>query len=226
MSYKQCVTPVRSNLSIMELGQIVRDFALAMETVDHCRPQATGGRRTKRQYQPGIGPFGEDDAVARTVAQMQAASTAYPNARKRRYPSSRQTCDLALGELPDWAIEVECARLDRDNGEEEPAAFKKILSPYADDRSAVSDCVKLARSGFAGRQAVLIYGFEAPRGPLSLLIHAFEAVAAQYVELGPRVEAPLRELVHSRFASGGVFAWEIRGLVQTRSEQSTGDHQA
>ena len=188
----------------MELRQIVRDFASAMETADHCRPQATSGGSTKRQYQPGIGPFGEDDAVAMTVAQMQAAnSAAYPNASKRRYPSSRQTCDLALGELPDWAIEVKCARVGRDNGTYEDAVIKKILSPYADDRSAISDCVKLARSGFAGRQAVLIYGFEDPSRPFSWLIDAFEAVAAQHVVLGARAEAPLRDLVHPIFASGG-----------------------
>jgi hypothetical protein len=29
----------------------------------------------------------------------------------RRYPASRNECDLALGELSDWAIEVNMARL-------------------------------------------------------------------------------------------------------------------
>ncbi len=174
----------------MELGQVVRDFASAMETVDHRGPQATSGRSATRPSQPGIGPFREDDAVAMTVAQMHEANTAaYANARKRRYPSGRQTCDLALGELPDWAIEVKCARVGRDNGTYEDAAIKKILSPYADDRSAVTDCAKLAWSGFAGRRAILIYGFEDPHQPLPWLIDAFEVVAAQHVELGQRVEA-------------------------------------
>lgn len=203
----------------MEVGQIVCDFASAMEIVDHCRPQATSGRKAQLQYQPGIGPFGGDAAVAMTVARMQAAKrAAYPSVGKRRYPSGRQTCDLALGELPDWAIEVKCARVARDNGTYEAAAFKKILSPYGADGSAVSDCVKLAQSSFAGRRAVLIYGFEAPSRPLSWLINAFEAVAAQYVGLGVRVETPLRKLIHPVFASGGVFAWEVRSQVQARSE--------
>src|SRR5262245_24664134 len=70
---------------------------------------------------------------------------------KRRYPSSSHVCDLAIGRLPDWAIEVKLARLGRDNGTYEDAAIKKILSPYPDNRSAVTDCVKLLRSGFAGR---------------------------------------------------------------------------
>jgi hypothetical protein len=199
----------------MELGQIVHDFALAMQTVDHRRPQAASRRTATRLYQPGIGPFAEDDAVAKTVAEMKAVNgVAYLSAGMRRYPAGGQTCDLALGELPDWAIEVKLARVGRDNGTYEDAAIKKILSPYADDRSAVTDCVKLARSGFGGRRAVLIYGFEVPGRPLAWLIEAFEAVAAQHVELGTRAESPLRDLVHPIFASGAVFAWEVLAMTE------------
>jgi hypothetical protein len=44
----------------VDLGQIVRDFALAMETVDHHRPQAASHRDAAKLYQPGIGPFSEN----------------------------------------------------------------------------------------------------------------------------------------------------------------------
>jgi hypothetical protein len=72
----------------VDLGQIVGDFALAMEVVDHRRPQAASHRDAARLYQPGIGPFGEDAAVAMTVAEMQAANAdAYAIAGKRRYPA-------------------------------------------------------------------------------------------------------------------------------------------
>jgi hypothetical protein len=136
----------------MELDQIVRDFAAAMQVVDHRRPQSASSRDATRLYQPGIGPFAEDAAIAMTLAEMQAHDAKYANVTKR-YPAGSQTCDLAVGELPGWAIEVRLARVGRDNGTYEDAAIKKILSPYADDRSAVTDCVKLARSGFAGRRA-------------------------------------------------------------------------
>jgi hypothetical protein len=110
----------------VDLGQIVRDFALAREAVDHRRPQATSHRNAAKLYQPGIGPFGEDAAVAMTVAEMQAANAGiYAIAGKRRYPDSSHVCDLALGALPDWAIEVKLARLGRDNGTYEDAAIKK-----------------------------------------------------------------------------------------------------
>jgi hypothetical protein len=51
--------------------------------------------------------------------------------------------------------------------------------------------------------AVMTYRFEDPERPLSKkLINAFEAVATRTVALGPRVEAPLTELVHPVFATG------------------------
>jgi hypothetical protein len=194
----------------MDLGQIVHDFAAGMEAADHRYPRAASHRDATRLYQAGIGQFSEDAAVAMSLAEMQATSgDAYAVAGKRRYPAGRTVCDLAVGELPDWAVEIKLARLGRDNGTYEDAAIKKILSPYPEDRSAVTDCQKLAGSGFAGRRAVLIYGFEDPGRPLMWLIEAFEAVAARVVSLGPREEAPLTHLVHPVFAAGYVYAWEV-----------------
>jgi hypothetical protein len=194
----------------VHLKQIVRDFACAMELVDGRRPQAHSHRDAAKLYQPGIGPFSEDAAVAMTVAEMQTADAAsYVKAGKRGYPGSRYVCDLAIGAAPEWAIEVKLARLGRDNGTYEDAAIKKILSPYSEDRSAVTDCNKLASSGFAGRCAILIYGFEDRQRPLRPLIEAFEAVAGRAVALGPREEARLNALVHPLFSAGYVYAWEV-----------------
>jgi hypothetical protein len=43
----------------------------------------------------------------------------------------------------------------------------------------VTDWVKLARSDFAGKFAILIYGFEDPERPLDWLIEAIEAIATR-----------------------------------------------
>jgi hypothetical protein len=69
-----------------------------MEVVDHrCRPQAASHRDATRLYKPGIGPFGEDAAVAMTIAEMQAAdNSAYTIAGKRSYPNSSHVCDLGF----------------------------------------------------------------------------------------------------------------------------------
>jgi len=155
----------------MELGQIVHDFATGMEAADKRRPPASSSSTAGRFYQPGIGPFREMEAVALTVDELRTSrGGVYARAGKRRYPASRNECDLALGELPDWAIEVKMARLRRDNGDYEDTTTKKILSPYPDDRSAVTDCRKLAGSGFGEQRAILIYGFEDPARPIMWLI--------------------------------------------------------
>jgi hypothetical protein len=185
----------------VELDQFVADFARGMQAADALRPQAAHHRDATRLYKLGIGPFGEDAAVAMTVAQMRLArADAYEDLRKLAYPAMAKTCDLALGQAPDWAVEVKVARVRRDNGTYEDTAVKRILSPYEDDRSAVTDCLKLASSGFAGRKAVLIYGFEDPDRPLRRLIDAFELVACQYVRLGPRSASEMVELVHPHHA--------------------------
>jgi hypothetical protein len=206
----------------MELGQIVRDFAAGMEAADKKHPQASSSSTTGRFYQPGIGPFQETEAVALTLAELRTVrGGVYAHAGKRRYPASRNVCDLALGELPDWAIEVKMARLRRDNGGSEDTTTKKILSPYPDDRSAVTDCRKLASSGFGGRQAILIYGFEDPARPITWLIEAFELIAAGTVTLGPRQTAPLKDLVHPVFAAGQVWGWEVLDSKSRRSAIET-----
>ena len=197
----------------MELGQIVLDFAHGMTAVDGRSPQAASQRDGSRFYQPGIGPFSEDAAVALTLAEMKASSGEHrlPRCGQARLSGQQICLDLAVGERPDWAIEIKLARLGRDNGTYEDAAIKKILSPYPDDRSAVTDCQKLASSSFEGRRAVLIYGFDDPERPLSWLMNAVEAIAGQTVRLGPRQHAPLGHLVHPVFAAGHVYAWEVLG---------------
>src|SRR5215470_6680733 len=109
------------------------------------------------------------------------------------------------------------ARLRRDNGDYEDTTTKKILSPYPDDRSAVTDCRKLASTGFGDRRAVLIYGFEDPSRPIMWLIEAFELIAARTVTLGPRETAPLNDLVHPVFAAGHVWGWEV---LDSRSDSN------
>jgi len=195
---------------MMELAELTRDFAAGMVAADALCPQASSHRREGVSYQPGIGPFAEDAAVRLTLDQMVARHPrTYESARKVAYPAGSKTCDLGLGDPLEWAIEVKLARVRRDNGTYEDTAVKKILSPYPDDRSAVTDCIKLSESKFECRKAVLIYGFEDPLRPLEWLISAFELIAAQHVRLGERAETRFEELVHPIFSRGAVFTWEV-----------------
>jgi hypothetical protein len=67
--------------------------------------------------------------VALAVAEMKVANAhAYTSAGKRRYPGSSHVCDLALGAVPDWAIEVKLARLGHDNGGRSAASLAATYS--------------------------------------------------------------------------------------------------
>ena len=86
----------------MSLGDIVSDFADAFKVVDETRRQ--GGSRT-RTYRPGIGPLQEADAVKRALRHLKESkrSSYYRDASPKRYPNSRQQCDLVIPE--EWVIE-------------------------------------------------------------------------------------------------------------------------
>jgi hypothetical protein len=192
----------------VELSEIVAQFAAAMMLADSRRPVAVSPR-SGRTYQPGIGPHPEDRAVDLVVAELAQLRPDWPARMRCNYGDSKQTCDLFLGEPLEWAIEVKMFRPNGDNGKPDDTAIKDILSPFPADRSAVTDCLKLASAPIARHRAVLIYGFDDKRRPLDKMIEAFETLASRYVGLGKREEARLGPLVHPVHAAGAVFGWEV-----------------
>ena len=207
----------------MELSTLVSGFAIGMQTADNRGPQATSFR-SGRQYRPGIGPHSEDAAVDLVVSELKRFDPELYGSLKTRvpYPDSRQKCDLTWGADPAWAIEIKMARFSGDNGKPDDMAVKDILSPYEDDRSAVSDCSKLARSSLGIRKAILIYGFNDTRRPLVVIIDAFEVLAKALVCLGPRLQQSIGSLIHPVFSSGAVFAWEVLAESQSTTRLSDG----
>ena len=127
------------------LSHFVAQFAAALTTADGRRPTAVSPR-SGRVYQPGIGPHPEDRAVDLIVAEMASTRPDWHIALRQCYPGSRQTCDLLWGDPPAWAIEIKMFRPNGDNGKPDDTAVKDILSPFASDRSAVSDCRKIAET--------------------------------------------------------------------------------
>jgi hypothetical protein len=190
------------------LQDFVDQFALALNAADARRPAAVSPR-SGRVYQPGIGPHPEDRAVDLIVAELKETRPAWRIALRQCYPESKQTCDMILGDPPEWAIEIKMSRPNGDNGKPDDTAVKDILSPYTADRSALTDCLKLADSDVAPHRSVLIYGFDDPRRPLREMVAAFETLASTRVTLSPRREATIGPLVHPVHQTGFVFAWEI-----------------
>jgi hypothetical protein len=192
----------------MDLAEIVTQFAAAMTLADGRKPIAVSPR-SGRTYQPGIGPHPEDRAVDLVVAELAHLRPDWHIRLRVCYPDSKQTCDMLIRDPGEWAIEVKMFRPNGDNGKPDDTAIKDILSPFTSDRSALTDCVKLAASRIARRRAVLIYGFDDRRRPLQTIIDTFEVLASQSVALGPRHEAKLGTLVHPVHAAGAVFGWEV-----------------
>jgi hypothetical protein len=196
----------------VELERFVDDVAAAFTMADGARPVWVS--RTGRQYQAGLGPHAEDAAVALMLAELRKLDpySSLACGQFLPYPDApRQKCDLWVGAPVEWAVEIKMARFKGDNGKPDDTALKDLLSPYESDRSALTDTVKLARSGFPGRRAMLIYGFEFDDRPLEPAIAAFEILAGERVKLGARHRAAMGPLVHPVHSKGAVFGWEIGG---------------
>jgi hypothetical protein len=87
-------------------------------------------------------------------------------------------------------------RLMGDNGKPNDNMLMHILSPYPSHRSALTDCQKLAASGFSGSLAVLIYGYDYDALPMEPAVETFEQLAEHRVRLGPRQAASFGGLIH------------------------------
>jgi hypothetical protein len=194
----------------MEMQDFVASFAHGMKVADGLRLQAKHARSPKL-FQPGIGPHSEPETVRLALAH--SGDSALERARvEEPYPAApRLHCDTVTGA---WAIEVKCLRMKRDNGtREDYSPVAKILSPYPDDHSALTDVQKLAASAFAARKGVLIFGYDYDVWPMDPVIEAFEVLASRFVSLKRAKPAPVPDLIHPHHKAGRVFGWEIISLV-------------
>jgi hypothetical protein len=188
-------------------ARLVRDFAAGLMLADARRPRWAA-------YQPGIGPHTEPQTVALVLAELRRDHPALYGSVQTGVPypnSPRQWCDLLITPSGGraWAVEVKMLRLMGDNGKPNDNILMHILSPYPDDNSALTDCQKLAASGFSGSLAVLIYGYDYDARPMESAVEAFEQLAVQRVRLGPRQVASFDGLIHPVHRRGGVFVWKV-----------------
>ena len=121
---------------------MVQDIATSIKRIDERRPQAANVR-TGALYQPGIGPHPESQAVNLIVHELAALAPERYASRLHvgiAYPGGRQKCDLCIGSSHswEWAIEVKTLRLMGDNGKPNDNMLMHILSPYPNDRSALT----------------------------------------------------------------------------------------
>lgn len=192
---------------VVHLSHVVTAFAHGLMAADSLNP--TWVSASGRAYSAGIGPHTEAATITLVLDALSPSCHAAAKAQVSvPYPCvARQRCDVVLP--GQWALEFKLLRFLGDNGKQNGNMLTHILSPYPSDRSALTDCDKLAASGFPERRAIVIWGYDYERWPMDPAIEAFELLAERRQPLGPRVEATFAGLVHPVHAAGRVFAWEL-----------------
>jgi hypothetical protein len=185
----------------VDLSTFVDDFADALAKVDQ-----SGARH--KQFQPGIGPFGEADAIRAALPELKKKDLQhYGEAVTKRLP------DLLIPGL--WALELKIIRPFGDNGNPAEHWSENVLHPYAGNTSSLGDCLKLLEANIPVRKAVVIFRYEHSPAQVSLdpAISAFEFVALKVlgIELGPKHHAIRGGLVHPVHHVLRVFGYEVLG---------------
>ena len=190
------------------LETFLLEFARKIRIADSRRPQKTS--RTGRRYREGIGPFTEDETVERVLAEFPAGWNGCKFERLVVYPSSPwNKCDLCItAPTRKLYIEVKMMRLFGDNGKPNDNITMHILSPYPQQRSALTDIQKLSGSGFEGDKAIVIYGYDYDEYPMAVMMDCFETLAGDWLQ----TRACPREfdgLVHPVHRRGAVYGWML-----------------
>jgi len=164
------------------LDRLARLLAHAVQAVDARLPVALN-KRTGAAFGAGLGPHSETETFKLIVDEARAmeplwfmdASFGIP------YPESpRQKCDLRLlTPAGDLYVEGKLLRLKGDNGKPNDNMLMHIISPYPQHRSALTDCVKLAKSQLPGVKVITIVGYSYPDLPLEPAIPAGQRATAQ-----------------------------------------------
>ena len=159
-------------------------------------------------YQEGIGPFTEDETVDLVLAEFPKDWNNCEIHRSISFPSSpAKKCDLCLltpaGKL---FIEIKMMRLFGDNGKTNDNITMHILSPYPQQRSALTDILKLQESGFDGDKAIMIYGYDYDDYPMSLMMESFETLGNKWLKT-PALSNKFSNLIHPVHTRGEVYGW-------------------
>lgn len=188
---------------MIEMSDVVRDFALAFEGVDESAPK---GRSRTREYQPGIGPLNENEAVKRALDQLKSTNAVYPEAGPRAYSKSPQICDLALPGL--GAIECNLIGLSGTIQIETEHWSQHILHPDPGDVSAIGDAIKLKESGFE-QKGILVFGYEHTPAQINpdtaVKCCALLCSSVVGIRLGARCSAEFTKLIHPSHQLGKVY---------------------
>lgn len=172
------------------------------------------------RWEPGIGPFEEDNQVEMILRELPAQSKSGINTQEP-YPDTGRRCDIVIdcdgGTLP---VEVKLLRFRLDNGNIDPNMYKSVFSPFPERSSSslLTDVNKLEKSGFSPPYGLLGLYYEEEDEEYEQL--RAENVAEKFVMdveywFGLDIETvalePFDGLRHSHHQRGAVIAWLVSG---------------
>ena len=194
------------------LKNFVEDFAKSLEIVDK-KVSPAKNARTGEEYDKGIGPYQEKLLIEHVVSNMKEEnSELYKDIQLEvKYPNDRKRCDVVLNN--NLFIEVKAVRKMRNNGVHEEFLVNHILSPYEADKSFLTDTKKLLESGFDGKKAVVMYGYDYQDFPIDLILGCFELLSEKYFcKLTEQYEHPFEGLIHPIHKKGKVKGYLLNNL--------------
>jgi hypothetical protein len=186
---------------VCSLETVIDALAAGLHAIDRCGVPY-------KAFRPGVGPYGEADAIRRALQHMRESNPKlFDKAKAKRLPDI-----LIPGE---WAIEAKVVRPFGNNGVPAEHWSENILHPYRGNTSSLGDCLKLLESGLPERKAIVVFGYEhaEPLIPLDPAICSFEVLAAEImkIRLSERSERRIDGLCHPVHQVLRVFGWEVLG---------------
>lgn len=182
----------------MDLEQVIIDMADVLKRIDN-------SNATFKDFQPGVGPFGEPQLVKLVAAEMSQLP------RYSSGVSTRRTPDLLI--LKHWALEIKLARPFGDNNRLAENWSVNLLHPYTGNTSLLGDGLKLQSFQCEEQKGVLAIGYEHEPAQLDLepLWSAFELLATGVMKLnlGPRIIARRNGLIHPVHQQVIVVGWQL-----------------
>lgn len=179
----------------MDFQTIIIAVADSLKAFDSEQP-------TFKQFQPGIGPFGEPQIVS--IIAQRLSLIGIP-ARTRRTP------DLDIQHQ--WAIEFKIVRPFGNNGKVAENWSVNMLHPYPGNTSLIGDAIKLTTLNNYLNKGLFVIGFEhaPPKISLDPLLDSFEAIARHVlgINLGDRIEQKRDGLVHPEHQVLRCVGWQI-----------------
>ena len=194
-----------------DFKKIIFDFALSMKKIDSTKPVYVSQRKNKNVYKPGIGPHTETATINLVVNELKKDKFYTKIEREIKYPNSRKSCDLKFSINNKILFsEVKMMRIMGDNNKANDNIFMHIFSPYEKQNSALTDGLKLLKSGFDGEKSIIIYGYDYDDFPIEKTISLFEKTTKDFFNISERYSASFEKLVHPVHTRGSVYGWTIK----------------